>query len=196
MATVEIRAGQWSRPLKTIHFLLAAAVTAQLFIGSFMRSPHPNRPDSFGFMSHEVLGATILVLIVVHWSWSLTHPQEGLHHLFPWTKAGMKNVLLELWTSVRYLRLPPGGPGDHGLAGFVHGLGLLAITAMVVTGGTFFFARLGGASWHVLNILENDVHDVFAVIAWTYWGGHLGATAIHSLLRQPIWQRVFSFGRG
>ncbi|MGH8279204.1 MAG: cytochrome b/b6 domain-containing protein [Gammaproteobacteria bacterium] len=192
MPVQENSTGQWSRPLRTIHLLLAIAVTAQLFIGSFMRSPHPHRPDTFGFMSHEVLGATILVLIAVHWLWSFTHPQEGLHHLFPWTRTGLRNVANELWRAIRYQGLPPGGPRDASLAGLVHGLGLLAITAMVVTGGTFYFARLAGASWHTLDFIENDIHDVFAVIAWIYWGGHLGATVIHSLLRQPVWRRMFS----
>lgn len=193
MATSNPAGATWSRPLKTIHFLLAAAVTAQLFVGSFMRSPHPGRPDTFGFETHEVLGAAILVLIILHWLWSCTHPNEGLRHLFPWTRKGLRNVVNEFWQGVRYQRLPPGGPGgrDGGLAGFVHGLGLLAVTAMVVIGGTFFVARLAGASHGTLETIE-DVHDVFAVIVWIYWGGHLAVTVLHSLLRQPVWQRMFS----
>lgn len=191
MANQESPAGQWSRPLRTIHLLLAIAVTTQLFIGSFMRSPHTGRPDTFGFMSHEVIGATILVLVVVHWLWSFTHPNEGLRHLFPWSWSGLRNVFNELWQSVRYLRLRPGGPGNSDLAGFVHGLGLLAITAMVITGGTYFLSRMLGAGHDILEFIE-DVHDTFAVIAWIYWGGHLAATVLHSLLRQPVWKRMFS----
>lgn len=195
MAATGHTAAQWSRPLRTIHLLLAAAVTAQLFIGSFMRSPHPGRPDTFGFMSHEVIGAIILALIIVHWLWTFTHPNEGIRHLFPWTRQGLINVANQLWQAVRYQRLPPGGPEEQGgLAGFVHGLGLLAVTAMVITGGTFFIARAEGASHAVLEFLENDVHDVFAVIVWIYWGGHLAATVFHSLLRQPVWKRMLSFG--
>lgn len=194
MATIETEAGQWSRPLRLIHLLLAAAVTAQLFIGSFMRSPHPGRADTFGFMSHEVIGAIILALIIVHWLWSFTHPDEGIRHLFPWTRRGLRNVVNQLWQGLRYQRLPPGGPGkEGGLAGFVHGLGLLAVTAMVIIGGTYFIVRLNGASHDTLETIE-DVHDVFAVIVWIYWGGHLAATVLHSLLRQPIWRRMFSAG--
>lgn len=71
----------WSRPPRLIHLLLALAITIQLFLGSFMRSPHPGRPDSAGFEAHENLGATILFLIILHWTWSCTHPDEGLRHL-------------------------------------------------------------------------------------------------------------------
>ncbi|MGH7747830.1 MAG: cytochrome b/b6 domain-containing protein, partial [Candidatus Dormibacteria bacterium] len=61
MTFQEDQTGHWSRPLRLLHLLLAVVVTAQLFIGSFMRSPHPGRPDTFGFETHEILGATILV---------------------------------------------------------------------------------------------------------------------------------------
>lgn len=185
---------QWSRPLRAIHLLLAIAVTAQLFIGSFMRDPHPGRPDSFGFMCHEVIGATILALIIVHWAWTLTHPDEGLRHLFPWNRAGLTRVAVEFWQSVRYQRLPPGGPDDRGLAGFVHGLGLLAVTVTVLLGGSFFVTRLAGGDI-LARVFIKNTHDVFAVIVWVYWGGHLAATVLHSLLRQPIWQRSFHLGR-
>ncbi|MGH8398540.1 MAG: cytochrome b/b6 domain-containing protein [Gammaproteobacteria bacterium] len=194
MASRENQTGQWSRSLRLIHLLLAIGVTAQLFIGSFMHSPHPGHPDTLGFEIHEILGATILVLIILHWLWSLTHPNEGLRHLFPWTRAGMLNVGKELWQGIRYQRLPPGGPGkDGGLAGFIHGLGLLAITAMVITGATFYFSRMGGAGKSTLEIIE-DIHDTFAVIAWIYWGGHLAAAVLHSLLGRPVLKRMFRLG--
>lgn len=182
---------QWSRPLRAIHLLLAIAVTAQLFVGSFMRSPHPGRPDTFGFLSHEVIGAGILVLVVLHWLWSLTHPAEGIGHLFPWTRAGMRRVSAELWQGVRYRRLPPGGPEDFGLTGFVHGLGLLAVSATVVIGAMFFALRATGASQTTLGVVE-DVHDTFAVVVWIYWGGHLAATVAHALLHQPVSKRMLS----
>jgi cytochrome b561 len=184
--------GQWSRPLRLLHLLLAIAVTLQLCIGSLMRSPHQGRPDTFGFEAHEVLGFTVLALILLHWLWSVTHPNEGLRHLFPWSKAGLRRVAREFWQTVRYRQLPAGGPGtDVGLAGFVHGLGLLAVTAMVLTGLTFYLSRMGGASPDTLEIIE-EIHATFAVITWIYWGGHLAVTLLHSLLRHPTFMRMFS----
>lgn len=184
---------RWSRPLRTIHLLLAVAVTAQLFIGSFMRDPHPGQPDSFGFMCHEVIGASILMLIIVHWTWTLTHPDEGLRHLFPWSRSGLRRVVAELWQTIRYQRLPPGGPADRGLAGCVHGLGLLAVTITVLLGGSFFMTRLAGGSVDARVFIKN-VHDVFAVVVWVYWGGHLAVTVLHSLLHRPVWASIFSLG--
>jgi cytochrome b561 len=192
MATPEFPVTKWSRPLRLIHFLLAATVTAQLFIGSFMRSPRPGRPDSFGFMSHEAIGATILALVAVHWLWSFSHPDEGIRHLFPWTRTGMRNIVDELRQAIRHRRMQPGGPGHAGLAGFVHGLGLIAISAVAIAGGAFYLSRLLGVGHHALKLIE-DIHDTFAVVAWGYWGGHLAATIVHSLLRRPVWRRMFGW---
>lgn len=185
---------RWSLPLRIIHALLAAAVSAQLLVGSLMRSPHPGRADTFGFMTHELLGALILVLVVVHWGWSIGHPGEGLKHLFPWTRDGLKRVASELARMAARRELPAGGPQDRGLAGFVHGLGLLAVTATVVVGALFFVARAAGADRAALERIE-DLHDVLAIVTWVYWGGHLAATVLHGLLRQPVWRRMFGFGR-
>lgn len=97
----------------------------------------------------------------------------------------MRNVRDGAWSAARHLRLPPGGPqnGDGGLAGCIHGLGLLAITAMVLIGGAFYPSRMAGASHGALGTIEN-VHDVFAVIVGVYRGGHLVVTLLHSALRQ------------
>lgn len=189
-------AADWSRPLRLIHLLLAIAVTIQLFLGSFMHSPRFGHPDSASFEAHEILGAVICVLIILHWIWSCTHPHEGLRHLFPWTRSGMRTAFEELRAGICNLRLPSAGPGsrDGGLAGFIHGLGLLAVTAMVIIGGAFFLLRMAGAAHGDLEIIKN-VHDVFAIIVWVYWGGHLTATMLHSLLRQPVWKGMSTLGK-
>lgn len=188
--TVIESTGSWSQPLRWIHGLLAAAVTVQLLVGSFMQSPHPGRPDSFGFRVHAVMGALILALIVIHWAWSITHADEGIRHLFPWTRDGARQAGADLRAIVRRHALPHGGPRDRGLIGLVHGLGLLAVTAMVLIGATFYLARAAGAGQPVLEAIE-ATHDVFAVIIWVYWGGHLAAVVLHSLLAQPVWRRMF-----
>lgn len=192
MNALENPVGRWSTPLRLLHLLLAVAVTTQLFIGSFMRSPHTGRPDTFGFETHEILGFTILALILLHWLWSFTHPQEGLGHLFPWTRKGISRVLAQFWQAVRYQKLPSGGPDvDSGLAGFTHGLGLLAVTGMALTGCAFYLSRMAGAGRDALGIIE-DVHDTLAVITWIYWSGHLAVTLLHSMFRHPTFMRMFS----
>lgn len=184
----------WSRPLRRIHLLLAIAVTTQLFLGSFMRSPHPGQPDSAGFVAHEIVGASVFVLVILHWIWSCSHPDEGLRHLFPWTRVGVRHVFADARNAVVDLRLPSGGPerGDGGLAGLVHGLGLLAVTATVLVGSAFFASRIAGAARGRLELIK-DVHDVLTLVVWIYWGGHLAITLLHGALHRPVWKRMFSF---
>lgn len=180
---------QWSRPLRLIHLLLAISVTAQLIIGATMRGPWPGRPESLGFEVHVVLGFSILALILLHWAWSIAHPEEGIGHLLPWTRAGLRSIVEEVRRSYHERQLPPGGPGG-GVAGLVHGLGLLAITGLAMTGGLFYLLHVGGAGrGEVKPVLL--MHGTLAVIAWIYWGGHLIITVLHSLLRHPTFAQMF-----
>ncbi len=183
---------QWSKSLRAIHLLLAIAVTAQLLVGSLMHSPEPGEPDSLGFLSHEVIGTLALVLLVIHWFWSVTHPDEGIRHQFPWTRTGMQRVASDLRGIVGRFRLPHGGPQDQGLVGFVHGLGMLATTAAATVGGTFVLARQAGMDRGTLEIIK-DFHGFLAAMVWVYWGGHLAAAGLHSVLGQPVWRRMFRF---
>jgi hypothetical protein len=61
----------------------------------------------------------------------------GIRHLFPWGTADRATVFQELRALVSW-RLPTSGPGSR-LPGFVHGLGLLAVTAMALTGSILVF---------------------------------------------------------
>lgn len=186
---------EWSRSTKVLHLLLAVTVTLQLFIGSFMRSPHPQQPDSLGFRAHEVLGSVVLAVLVAFWVWAWARPEAGVRHLFPWNRAGLRQVRADFAALLRRRQLPAGGPQDRGLAGFVHGLGILALSALALIGASFFFARLAGASWATLRLIE-DAHDVFAALLWAYWGGHLAMVLLHGWLGQPLWRPMFRiFGR-
>lgn len=185
---------EWSRTAKILHLLLALLVTLQLFVGSFMRSPHARQPDSFGFISHEILGAAIVCVLIAFWCWACARPEAGVRHLFPWNRAGRRQVASDLRALLGRRQLPAGGPQDRGLAGLVHGLGMLTVSALGVVGASFFFARLAGASWGTLNLIE-DAHDVFAALLWAYWGGHLAMVLLHTGLGHPVWQSIFRFSR-
>ncbi|MDQ4147225.1 MAG: hypothetical protein M3120_06000 [Pseudomonadota bacterium] len=60
-----------------------------------------------------------------------------IRHSFPWGAADRAIVFQELRALVLW-RLPTSGPGSR-LPSFVHGLGLLTVTAMALTGSILIF---------------------------------------------------------
>lgn len=71
------------------------------------------------------------------------------------------------------LPLPPGGP-EGCVSGFVHGLGLLAVTVMVLTGAVLFVGMPeDGSDLTPLKETSVERHEVFATTTWIYWGGHV-----------------------
>lgn len=104
--------------------------------------------------------------MILHWLWSLSDRVDGasLRVLFPWSKRGRQNVLEDLMV-LRRLRLPLRDRGEPGLAGLVHGLGLLCVSGMAVT-GSIIFSLLGpsGFQWPAMLTLL-DVHAYLAVCA-------------------------------
>jgi len=76
------------------------------------------------------------------------------------------------------------------LATAVHGLGLLTVTAMAVTGAAF--ALLGLPKDQARLVLE--IHKLIANLMWAYLIGHAGLAVLHQLVGQPALKRIF--GRG
>lgn len=56
----------------------------QLIIGSNMQSPRANKPGDALFEVHDVLGLTILGLLVAFWTWVIVRRRdEKVRHVFP-----------------------------------------------------------------------------------------------------------------
>ena len=68
----------------------------------------------------------------------------------------------------------------------MHGLGLLAVTAMAATGTVWFFTH-GTPAAH----LAMDVHKVVANLVWAYLFAHAGLATVHWLLGSDIFSRMF-----
>lgn len=189
------KSGYWDRPTRYLHFGLALTVTVQLLISLVMEEPHGEHArsalESGAFEVHEWVGMAALAIVLLHWLWSLlSHGGAGLGHLFPWGAGGRARVLAELRAILRG-QLPEGGP-QGGLAGLVHGLGLLTITAMAVSGGVLFFLLPeNGAP------LSEGVHDIgelhsfIATFAWIYWGAHLALAVLHHLFGHDTLRGMF-----
>jgi cytochrome b561 len=175
-------ASTWSRTTRFLHMGLATTVTLQLLLSLVMETPGDGRTPTglpaLLFEFHEFVGLAAFAVVLIHWGWSLCAADGGIEHLFPlgWA-AGRAQIAREL-RELAQRRLPEGGPRG-GLPGLVHGLGLLAVTAMAVTGVVIFallpeYARPSATAHGFM-----EVHSFLASFVWAYWVGHVALALLH-----------------
>ncbi|MEY2334299.1 cytochrome b/b6 domain-containing protein [Acidithiobacillus ferrianus] len=189
----------WNTGTRLLHGGMALTVSFQLLISLIMESPKPGRvltsTQALSFELHEWVGLSAVAVIIAHWVWSalLTRDDSGFRHLFPWDAKGRAKLLAELRQIWRF-QLPRGGP-EGGLAGLVHGLGFLAVSAMAVTGAILFFTYpKNGAKTPFVGSVA-DLHSFIANLAWVYWYGHIGMALLHEILGHRVLARIFLLRR-
>lgn len=186
----------WSLPTRFLHLGLVLTVTAQLFVSTVMVAPDPEdgQVGNFLYGIHETVGMVALSIVLVHWLWSLvSYADGGLKHLFPWGEEGRKQVVAD-FKALSRMEFSQGG-NRGGLAGLVHGLGLLAVTGIAITGGVLFFSlpESGDVGFMVDGIAE--LHEVMATFVWAYWIGHGGIALLHHMNGHDTLKKIFRFGK-
>lgn len=187
----------WDNKTILLHLGLALFVTFELFNSLIMGEPRPGRVltglDGVMFEVHEWAGMAALVIVMAHWAWSLWGMGGcGIRHLFPYRALDWARIGQELRGLLAF-RLPPGGPEGR-LSGLVHGLGLLAVTAMVLTGAVLLsgLPEDGGRPGFFTNVAE-EIHEIFATFVWIYWGGHVALAVLHQVMaKDETLRRMFS----
>lgn len=176
---------QWSRAIRRLHLTVALLVTIQIIIGLTM-----SRHTLYLLWTHFYLGLTIAALVVWHWIWILTRERALLHHLFPWSPRRLGDAFRDARAALRG-DLPRSGPSGSSLAGLVHGLGLLALTA-VASLGTFIFilVQLRMARTGLAETIK-DLHSTFAWFLIVYWCGHVLLATIHEARGDHVIGRMF-----
>ncbi len=189
-----MKQAKWDLPTRYLHIGLAATVTLQLTISLLMEAPDEESASALAraaFEAHEVVGITALLIVLAHWLWTLRNRAEhGLARLFPWRGAAWAEVKSDL-RGLLHRQLPQGGPRG-GLPGLIHGLGLLAVTGMVATGGLLFilFPESGEPDATVEFIA--GIHEFIATLVWIYWGSHIALGISHSLAGHRTMQDMFN----
>lgn len=184
----------WSIQTRWLHFGMALTVSFQLFISLVMEAPDHEDASNLAraaFEAHEFVGMAALAIVLLHWLWSLSSQADGgLGRLFPWGPSGLAAVKKDL-AMIMKGKLPDGG-ARGGLPGFVHGLGFLAVTAMVITGGVLFFIfpETGKPDDTVEFVAE--IHEFIATFVWIYWGAHLALGVLHKKLGHSTVQDMFN----
>lgn len=174
---------------RVIHLLLLIVVLHQLIGSDFIQFPFPGEPPSWTFSLHEYLGLVNLAIVGAFWAWTMARRGETrVGRLLPWFSiARLRDVVADLAAQLR--RLAQGqapDDSDGALASAIHGLGLLAVTAVAVTGAVFFFA----AGTHFARTALG-LHKLLSNFVWIYLFAHAGVAVLHHLFGSDIFSRMF-----
>lgn len=196
-----------SRPVSTrhaiatryAHFGLAICVIVQLLTSLVMEGPHRGRPGDAIFTVHEVSGLSALVCAFAFWCIvALRRRGTSVALLFPWLSARrIADVWRDGWAQVAAVlraRLPR-YEEEAPLASAVHGLGLLLISTMAVTGAIWFFANLAALPPSTPLRLDMAVHHLLANLVWAYLIGHALLGLVHHVAGESSLATMWSLKR-
>lgn len=179
-----------SRTTRVIHFVLLLLILHQLIGNQFMERPMPGEPPSLVWTLHEYLGMVSLAAAGAFWAWALVrHGETAPGRLVPWFSAHrLRDLFADTLAQLRRLaRLQAPADDDGAMAGAVHGLGLLLVTAMAATGTLYFFSGAHPAL---------TVHKLLSKLVYAYLAAHVGMAVLHHALGSDIFSRMFLPRRG
>ena len=186
-----------------LHAGIALAVCVQLTTSIFMHVPSPGQPfvepGYHFFLVHRWSGICLVTLVILHWLWGLGgHVMGGWGHLFPWfSLSRLRALISDVKDLPKWLQgnLPAQKEETIPLAGAVHGLGLLAVSAMAVSGSTIFFGMGPHGSMDPFVALVREGHAVMGGILWVYFLGHVGISVLHQLRGDRLINNMFNLIR-
>lgn len=171
---------------RLVHAALALSICTQLATSLLMEGPDEASAGDVLFQIHRYSGLAALALAVLFWmTLALRRRGTAPAALFPWfsgprRRALRADVAAHLRAVARF-RLPANDESGP-LASAVHGLGLLLMTAMAVSGGVY-----AAGVWAGLQSPEPDdalamtVHFALANLVWAYLIAHAGMATLHHL---------------
>ncbi|WP_163095919.1 cytochrome b/b6 domain-containing protein [Acidithiobacillus ferrianus] len=179
----------WDGGTRWLHVGLSTTLTFELFGGFLVSDPNTR----LYFIIHEWGGLLATSILVVEWLWIYADGQSKI--LFPWNSEGMSLIKTDILALFKG-KLPQAGR-TVGLPGFWHGIGVLTMTGLAITGVLIFLVIPGGRGASSSSAGAADftmlsgVHREVSYIAWIYWIGHVSASILHQTRGDPVFHAIF-----
>jgi len=174
---------------RVLHALILASVLHQLIGSYYLSRPLPGEAPELSLVLHEYIGMGSLAVVALFWVWTLIRTRETrIGRLVPWfSRSGLTAVMKDAGSQLAHLRQGTiADDPESALASAVHGLGLLTLTAMALTGTVYFFITGTHSAKLVLS-----VHKLMANLMWGYLFAHAGLAVLHQLLGSDMISRMF-----
>lgn len=177
---------------KLLHALIALGVSANLIISLFMAPAELGVKGDASYLVHQWAGLGLFATLLAYWVWKLAgNLPQGWKYFFPWfSKATYQTIWLELRVLLR-LRLRE-VPESGVLSGAIHGLGLLTVSVMAITGTVqYLLLEHYFVNASVFEASKN-AHELFATFMWIYLAGHVLMALMHQVLGHKSIATMFS----
>jgi hypothetical protein len=182
---------EWDGYIRLLHLGIAITVTFQQFTSIWMSDPG----TQYLFPYHRVIGLIAAIVVLLFWLYS--YAIYDLKYLFPWGRDSRTEVWRE--SSALFLGRLPSSGREIGLSGFIHGLGLLAVSGCALTGLIMFAmippGHLGPPEDPIAFTRYTLLHKFFGEALWAYWFGHIGFALIHLLAGDNVFGAIFGYRR-
>lgn len=172
---------------RTIHGSLALAVMIQLGSSLVMRRAHGDTPGNVFFPIHEYAGMFAFALALVFWL-TVVARRIGTAPgaLVPWFSAARRRALIadvqSYLQAARRFSLPAHDEGGA-FPSAIHGLGLLLISYMALSGTIYYVMSLFGLGRAPAVHLLMELHGLFGNVVWAYLIGHAALALLHHVTR-------------
>ncbi|OCB03734.1 hypothetical protein BBC27_06520 [Acidithiobacillus ferrivorans] len=179
----------WDSGTKLLHIGLSTTLTFEMFEGFLV--PDPN--TRLYFIIHEWGGLLAAAILIVEWLWIYADRQSKI--LFPWNSNGISAIKTDIMALFKG-KLPQAGR-TVGLPGFWHGIGILSMTGLAITGVLIFLVIPGGrgasssSAGAAAFTTLSEVHREISYVAWVYLIGHVSAAILHQVRGDPVFRAIF-----
>ncbi|WP_374693370.1 cytochrome b/b6 domain-containing protein [Acidithiobacillus sp. AMEEHan] len=171
----------WPGAARWIHLGLLLSVTFQMVTGlaGWLLGVFP-------FAWHVRVGLFLVTILGLQWGWLWITLQgrRTLGYLFPWTPRGFSALAKDVVGLSRGVLAPPGP--RPGLPGFMHGIFLLSVTLVALSGLTLLGEFRGWWSGVPMGTLLTTLRMGALAVA-IQWLGHVGMVILHAIKGDSIW---------
>ncbi len=188
----------YDKVTRLLHWGFSLLIPLQLLSAAFMKQPKPGRirtdAQEFFFDMHEWVGMLVLTLVLMRLMWSLLSKEASWSRLFPYFSTELRQALPSRlkdemlgWLKGKFAETGQQSP----VSGIVHGLGILLVLALGVTGAVMLYGMEASGQMTGLVHLAKEFHEVLGELLWIYIIAHVGMAILHTLLGHPVLRRMF-----
>lgn len=189
----------YNQVTRLLHWGFALLIPLQLLSEELMKRPKPERVRDdvqvFFFEMHEWIGMIVFTLVLLRLVWGLISSESSWMRLYPYFSAnGRKLLMFELKHEVPnwFKGQLPNPSYERCMASAVHGLGLLLVLAMGITGAVMLYGMQDSGKMTGWVHEAKEVHELLGSLLWLYLIAHVGMTVLHMLLGHTMLKRIFS----
>ncbi len=208
---------KYSKITRLLHLFLAVFVTLQLAGGQLMdvgdsgedhtaqlvttalasgSTQNTGPAGGILFDMHEYLGLFLVLIVLARWIWGFTwRGNANWHTMFIWiTPEGRQELLDDLRREpLVWLRGRLPAPSERdAIAKTIHGLMILTVTGMALTGLALYFGWNEKGHQSLLVDGIGEIHSSMSVAMWTLLGGHVFMALWHQIMGHDVLGKMFS----